>query len=583
MDDRISIIVPTYNRREMLQRLLESFCRLQCHCPLEFIIVDDCSDDGTGGMVEEWRKTINSAEVKYHRLASRSGPARARNAGIILATGNIIAFTDSDCIVDPRWAEQLYQRLISCPEYAGAGGRVLPLSDDIYSTYNTIFRILEPQQHLKFLVGANCIFWKQPVIDVGMFDDYFNQPGGEETALCMKLGIRGYRFGFETKAIVYHDYRKTLNAFIRSFLNYGTGEKIMIENRLTDYLQYIGYPERIDDAVTSKNNGKFLFLFSLRILLYTIRQIPAIRDEPLSPVKKIQLLLLCFIQNICYHIGRGTFSGTLVKTVNLFIRNNPGCLVKLNPEEIPHHYLLEITDETVPKILKPGQRVSATMTIKNLSKDHWISMEYLTVMLDTESPLPFFRSEKTRNLLISPGSASVYRFRLYSPKQEKDHRIHFFIASSSGMPASNKIEKKIFVTSDPHYLDAELIDSTYPEEMISGESIAVSIRMRNTGKFEWSEKERIRLGSKNDAWGTGALLGDLRMTLPPEEHIPPGSDARFTFRITAPRNPGKYLVQYRMVLGDNFWFGNVIEQRIDVKANEISQKTAFEKRSVRAR
>jgi hypothetical protein len=38
-----------------------------------------------------------------------------------------------------------------------------------------------------------------------------------------------------------------------------------------------------------------------------------------------------------------------------------------------------------------------------------------------------------------------------------------------------------------------------------------------------------------------------------------------------------------MVLGDNFWFGNVIEQRIDVKANEISQKTAFEKRSVRAR
>jgi glycosyltransferase involved in cell wall biosynthesis len=122
MDDRISIIVPTYNRREMLQRLLESFCRLQCHCPLEFIIVDDCSDDGTGGMVEEWRKTINSAEVKYHRLASRSGPARARNAGIILATGNIIAFTDSDCIVDPRWAEQLYQRLISCPEYAGAGG-----------------------------------------------------------------------------------------------------------------------------------------------------------------------------------------------------------------------------------------------------------------------------------------------------------------------------------------------------------------------------------------------------------------------------------------------------------------------------
>ena len=176
MDDRISIIVPTYNRKVMLKRLLDSFSTLRCRCPLEFIIVDDCSDDGTRLIVEDWKKTMDFADVKYHSLTSRSGPAVARNAGITLSTGNVLAFTDSDCVVDPAWADQLYQRLISSSEYAGVGGRVLPVNDDIYSTYNTVFRILEPPRNINAVIGANCMFWKQLVIDVGMFDDYFINP-----------------------------------------------------------------------------------------------------------------------------------------------------------------------------------------------------------------------------------------------------------------------------------------------------------------------------------------------------------------------------------------------------------------------
>jgi glycosyltransferase involved in cell wall biosynthesis len=174
--DRISIIVPTYNRRVMLQRLLESLSRLQCHCPLEFIIVDDCSDDLTQTMVEDWKETAGLSNVIYHRLASRSGPARARNTAIRHSTGNILAFTDSDCVADPSWVEQLYQRLISDPVYAGVGGRVLPLHDDIYSLYNTVYHVLEPPAHLNAVIGANCMFWKQPVVDAGMFDDFFPAP-----------------------------------------------------------------------------------------------------------------------------------------------------------------------------------------------------------------------------------------------------------------------------------------------------------------------------------------------------------------------------------------------------------------------
>jgi glycosyltransferase involved in cell wall biosynthesis len=86
----------------MVKRLLESFSKLECSCPLEFVIIDDCSDDGTGSVVEDWNKPLGSADVIDKFLPTRSGPARARNAGISISTGNILAFTDDDCRVDPH-------------------------------------------------------------------------------------------------------------------------------------------------------------------------------------------------------------------------------------------------------------------------------------------------------------------------------------------------------------------------------------------------------------------------------------------------------------------------------------------------
>jgi glycosyltransferase involved in cell wall biosynthesis len=321
--DRLSIIVPTYNRKVMLQRLLESFSRLQCCCPLEFIIVDDCSDDGTGTMVEAWKYTVGLSDVIYHRLVSRSGPAQARNAGIRLSTGNILVFTDSDCVADPSWVEQLYRRLINNPVYAGAGGRVLPVHQDIFSLYNTVYGILEPPGHINAVIGANCIFWKQPVVDVGMFDDYFFYPGGEEIALCMKLWIRGYRFGFEEHAIIYHDYRQNLNDFVTSFYHYGRGERIIIENRLKDYLRYMSYPEQTNNYLAFRNFFLFWLIFIMRVIYGTIRQHVFVGTLQITNKKRFMLIGLYAIQNFSYHMGRGTFSGTIVRQVRKYGAGTP--------------------------------------------------------------------------------------------------------------------------------------------------------------------------------------------------------------------------------------------------------------------
>jgi len=331
MGDRISIIVSTFNRKEKLQRLLASFSRLYHPCPLEFIIVDNCSDDGTDKVVKEWIPAISSADVNYQVLPKRSPLVTSRNAGISLSTGNIIAFTDDDCVVDPLWIDRLYHRLAASPGIAGVGGKVLPCGNDIYSLYYTTYRVLEPPDHINAIIGASCIFWKQPVVEAGLFDEYFSGLGGEEIALCMKLWVRGYRFGFEEQALVYHDYRKGLLTFSRSFYRDGYGERMIYEYDPERYFRYMQYPERIYDHLAFRHQFLFPALFFLRMTGGIILQYPYLHRRGLSCKKRMILTGLYACAQFSYHLGRGTFSGGLMKRIRKYRKENPGAVLPCIP------------------------------------------------------------------------------------------------------------------------------------------------------------------------------------------------------------------------------------------------------------
>ncbi len=87
----ISVIIPTYNRASTLKRSVESVLR-QTVTDLEVIVVDDCSTDDTAEVVG----AIEDPRVRYERMPQNGGACRARNRGIELATGDLIALQDSD-------------------------------------------------------------------------------------------------------------------------------------------------------------------------------------------------------------------------------------------------------------------------------------------------------------------------------------------------------------------------------------------------------------------------------------------------------------------------------------------------------
>ena len=92
MNALVSVIIPTYNRRDDIFRALESVFE-QEYRPVEIIIVDDCSTDGT---IERLAEVEFSVPVQVIRLPINQGAGAARNIAMAAATGKYIAFLDSD-------------------------------------------------------------------------------------------------------------------------------------------------------------------------------------------------------------------------------------------------------------------------------------------------------------------------------------------------------------------------------------------------------------------------------------------------------------------------------------------------------
>ncbi|UOA10202.1 glycosyltransferase [Methylobacter sp. S3L5C] len=213
----ISVIVCTYNRAPVLQRMLESFFKQEYldYIDYEILIVDNNSQDETKSIVEEY---LQKRECRYV-FESKQGLSLARNRGVFDTTGEIVAFLDDDVIVDKYWLKSLNE----CYQETNAdvvGGRAyLIMENDPPEWLGPYFKILlsevdfgDNRQLLDTgigLWGLNLSFRRSALSDAGGFDAKLGRVGtqlicAEESVVIERLAIQKKLIFYEPKAIVGH-------------------------------------------------------------------------------------------------------------------------------------------------------------------------------------------------------------------------------------------------------------------------------------------------------------------------------------------------------------------------------------------
>ncbi len=202
----VSVVVPTFKRPMLLGRCLEALLS-QDFDPsgYEVIIVDDAASEQTRYQVEQYamRAEMGGQIVRYFAVTDSHGPAAARNIGLTAACGEIIAFTDDDCIPTPGWLK--------------AG--VMALTDDAVAVTGRIIVPLPPAPtdyeynasclaHSEF-VTANCFVRRNALISIGGFDEQFTAAWREDSDLIFTLQERGAHYIAAQDAIVIHPVRST--------------------------------------------------------------------------------------------------------------------------------------------------------------------------------------------------------------------------------------------------------------------------------------------------------------------------------------------------------------------------------------
>ena len=195
---RLSVVVPTYNRSEVLRVCLASLARQTLSSDqFEVLVVDDGSTDDTESVVRSFQGALL---VRYLRQPHNRGRAAARNRGIREATGDVVVFVDSDVFPVPGFLAAHRSVHLASPRAVGRGPLLLTNHlDDPFGKPPLL-----PDPSPAFLDTANASVRREHLLAAGGFDEEFRHYGWEDADLGLRLRRMGLRRVYDRRALAYH-------------------------------------------------------------------------------------------------------------------------------------------------------------------------------------------------------------------------------------------------------------------------------------------------------------------------------------------------------------------------------------------
>ncbi len=246
---KVSVVVASYNGARTLKLCLDSLQRLN-YPDYEIILVDDGSTDDTQKVVAEverlraTRGDLSGPRFFCIRHEKNFGLSVARNTGITAATGEIVAFTDSDCRADEDWLYYLVGSLVGS-EFIGIGGpNLLPPEDSRVAAAVMVSpggpaHVMLTDREAEHIPGCNMAFYRRALEEIGGFDPIFTK-AGDDVDVCWRLQQGGCKIGFSPSAFVWHYRRSTISAYLKQQEGYGEAEALLVRKHPENFNAFGG-------------------------------------------------------------------------------------------------------------------------------------------------------------------------------------------------------------------------------------------------------------------------------------------------------------------------------------------------------
>ena len=221
----LSVVIPTYNEPERLEAALKSLSQQNYpHEATQIIVVDDASPHLDA---ERLHAAIAPLELQLLRNEQNQGRARARNAALRVASGDIVVFLDSDMTVGTNFLRAHAQRHQNHAEAVFVGN--IRFASEIPAT--SLTRYLEGRGvhrvdadktiPFKCFVTGNSSIRRSSLLCVGFFDEDLTAYGGEDLELGYRLHLAGIPLYYAPEALSHHNHLRSLEPLCRLMQTYG--------------------------------------------------------------------------------------------------------------------------------------------------------------------------------------------------------------------------------------------------------------------------------------------------------------------------------------------------------------------------
>jgi len=278
----VSIIVPVYSSQELVDEFFKVFLERPQDGSYELIIVDNASTDQTYNKLLEYQDAI--PQLVVYTYNKKQSSYAARNYGVSVSKGDVLAFVDFDCKVTDKYLQNIDDFTES-----HKAGEIVAGAVDLYYVDKNIYEIFDKYANLKqesrvkrnSVLTANLIVYRQDYEAIGGFDEVVS---GGDHAFSQKAVSQGFSVTYDEAYLVLHPPRATYREHIIKAQRVGKGLSQVFADSSVDF--------------SSKLNFTFKKLLTLFFPLHQLSLVKKIVKENKLSGKEILMLI-----KLAYAVG----------------------------------------------------------------------------------------------------------------------------------------------------------------------------------------------------------------------------------------------------------------------------------------